>query len=105
MSEVFQVLVPYESPSSRYPAGKSALGHYIITDGVLTLTDKHGVVATDAEGKEYSEKLEPTDSPQTIGGRLTMKLRAALRGDRPKGFGGSGSGFNRELIYPKSGIY
>jgi hypothetical protein len=40
--EVFQVWVQLEPPSRRYPAGKTALGHYTITDGILTLTDQKG---------------------------------------------------------------
>src|SRR5262245_7913061 len=97
MSDVHTVWVQIKSPSECPPAGQTAWGHYIVVDGVVTLTDKHGKTAEDAEGKTYSEKLEPSGDPQAVAGRLTKKLRAALRGDRPPGFGGP----RNPLNYPK----
>src|SRR5262245_61883197 len=101
MAEVFQVWVPLEPPSRRYPAGKSALGYYTITGDTLTLTDARGGVAEDAEGRTYSEKLEPSDNHQDVAARLTLRLRAALRGEPPPGSGGGGP--KKPLNYPPIG--
>jgi hypothetical protein len=102
--EVHQVWVDIELPSSRCPTGRTAFGFYTVTDGTVTMTDPRGKAAEDAEGKIYSHKLEANDDAHVVAGRLTKQLRSALRGDRPKGFGGSGSGFNGPLNYNNRGI-
>src|SRR5262245_8449723 len=103
--EVFQVWLDIEIPSRRCPEGRNAFGYYIVVDGVVTMTDPKGEPAIDGEGKIYSHKLAPEDDARVIAGRLTKQLRSALRGDQPKGFGGSGgSGFNRQLNYNNKGI-
>jgi hypothetical protein len=83
MTEVFEVWVPYEGPSSRAPAGRSALGHFTIAGDILTLTDSKGKVAEDQDGRTYTAKLAPGDNPKEVGGTLTMKLRRVLRGESP----------------------
>jgi hypothetical protein len=102
--EVHTVVVDIELPSPRCPTGRSARGHYTVVDDLLTMTCPKGEPAIDMTGKTYTHKLAPNDDARVIAGRLTKQLRSALRGDRPKGFGGSGSGFNGPLNYPRSGI-
>jgi hypothetical protein len=102
--EVFQVIVDIELPSPRCPQGRTALGYYVVEGDQLTMTCPKGEPAFDAAGKLYTAQLAANDNPRTIAGRLTKQLYNALRGDRPKGFGGSGSGFNRELNYNNKGI-
>jgi hypothetical protein len=104
MAEVHQVYAQLEPPSKHNPAGRVVLGYYVLVDDVVTMTDQSGKTAEDAEGRTYSEKLEPSGDAQAVAARLTKKLRSALRGDRPKGFGGSGSGFGRRLKYDNRGI-
>jgi hypothetical protein len=101
MVEVFQVWVQLEPPSRRYPAGKTVLGHYTITDGILTLTDPKGTVAEDADGRTYSEKIEPSGNHQAVGGRLTKRLRAVLRGESPD----APERVSKPLNYPKNTGY
>jgi hypothetical protein len=103
--EVHQVIVDIELPSRRYPAGMTALGYYTVVDGVVTMTCPKGEPATDETGKIYTHKLEPNDDARQIAGRLTKQLRLALRGDRPRGFGGGGSGFNGPINYPRGGYF
>lgn len=99
MTEIFQVQPQLEPPSKRYPSGKTALGYYVITDGTLTLTDARGGVAEDAEGRTYSEKLQPSDNHQDVAARLTLRLRAAMRGEPPPGLGKP----KKPLSYPPMG--
>jgi hypothetical protein len=100
MPEVHQVWIQIKSPAECPPSGQAAWGYYIAVDGVVTLTDQHGKVAEDAEGRTYTEKLEPSGTAQAVAGRLTRKLRAALSGDRPPGFGKG-----NPLKYPKPGYF
>jgi hypothetical protein len=97
MTEVFEVWIPYEGPSKRYPSGRSAVGHYTIAGDILTLTDPKGKVAEDQEGKTYTAKLAPGDNRQEVGGALTMRLRAVLRGENPD----APTRVSRPLNYPK----
>jgi hypothetical protein len=96
--EVHQVIVDIHLPSSRLPAGQTALGYYTVVDGVVTMTDPKGEPATDGEGRTYTRKLAPNDDARVIAGRLTKELRLALRGksNAPSGFGGP-------LNYPSKG--
>jgi len=55
-----------------------------------------GIAGGRGNGKIYSQKLDG-ESPQIIAGRLTEKLRLALKGSAP-------DGFHREIVYPKHGI-
>jgi hypothetical protein len=68
---------------------------------VVTMTNQKGEPAQDDAGKVYTHKLEPGDDAYVIAGRLTRKLRDALRGkkDAPP------AGFGAPLNYSKSGIY
>src|SRR5262245_11940129 len=102
MTEVHQVWVQIKPPSSLYPTGKAAYGFYVVVDDVVTMTDQSGKTAEDAEGRTYSEKLEPGGDAQAVAARLTKKLRAALLGDSPpSGFssGGGGGGGRNPLNY------
>ena len=98
MPEIHSINVHIAPRSSRIPEGQIAYGWYIVVDDVVTLTDPKGVAAVDADGRTYSEKLNGED-PRIIASRLLKKLRLALKGDRPSGFGRS------KLNYPKSGIW
>jgi hypothetical protein len=87
--EVFQVSVETRPPRGNDP-GQVVLGYYIIADRVITMTDAKGAPAPDDTGKSYTAKLAPNDDAYVIAGRLTKKLRDALRGkrDAPTGFSG-----------------
>ena len=88
--EVHEVVVEINPPSRKEPAGRTTRGHFIMVDGLLTMTDPHGHPAPDGDGKIYTHTLEPADNPRVIASRLTKALYNALRGPRPNGFGGSG---------------
>jgi hypothetical protein len=98
--EVHQVVVDIALPSPRLPAGQSALGYYTVVDGVVTMTCPKGEPAIDETGKTYTHKLEPSDNPRVIAGRLTKQLRSALRGNSA-----GPSNFNGPINYPRSGIF
>ena len=72
------------------------MGHYIVKDDVLTMTDKDGKPVVDLQGKTYSQRL---DGPRIIAARMTKKIRLELRGKS-----GKVAGFNRPLVYPKIGV-
>jgi hypothetical protein len=68
MAEVPQVYAQLEPPSTHNPAGRVVLGYYVLADDVVTMTDQSGKTAEDAEGRTYSEKLEPSgESPGRCG--------------------------------------
>ena len=60
------------------------------------MTNQKGEPADDDAGKIYTAKLQPNDDANVIAGRLTRKLRDALRGKRD-----APSGFSGPLSYPK----
>jgi hypothetical protein len=62
----------------------------------VTLTDREGNPAKDADGKTYSQKLKPGENAKQIAGRLTRELRTALRGKNAV------NGFDQPIQYPKS---
>jgi hypothetical protein len=65
--------------------------------GEVVLVNRKGNAVSDDTGKKYRQKLEPSDNPKQIAGRLTKELRSALRGKNtmPAGFSGP-------IVYPKS---
>jgi hypothetical protein len=56
-------------------------------------------VAEDPEGRIYTERLEPSGNHQAVGGRLTKRLRAVLRGEPPD----APERVSKALNYPKTG--
>ncbi len=95
MTKVETVFIQIEAPGSKYQYGKVAEGAYIVEDGVVILTDRNGKPARDSDGKRYEHKLQDGENPKRIAGRLTRKLRDALR-DRSGGM----EGFSGEINYP-----
>jgi hypothetical protein len=79
--------------------GRLAYGFYVVTDGVVTMTDKEGKPAEDATGKRYVDKLLPNEDERTAASRMTKELRKALQGTAPV------NGFEpgRKINYPKRG--
>ena len=97
--EVHQVIVAIRPVSRAEPTGYNSRGYFIVSDGVVTMTDLKGIPAADDTGKVYSHKLEPGENANQVAGELTVKLRKALRGkNAPK------AGFGGPLHYPKLGI-
>jgi hypothetical protein len=98
--EVKQVFIDIKLPKGNDP-GQVSYGFYIVVGDLLTMTDAKGNAAQDDAGKTYTHKLAPNDDHQVIAGRLTRKLRDALRGkkDAPP------SGFSGPLNYGPTGIY
>jgi hypothetical protein len=94
--QVHQVYIQIKPVSRALPTGQVAYGFYTVVDGVLTMTDAKGIVLHDDAGKTYTAKLQPNDDANVIAGRLTRKLRDALRGKRD-----APSGFSGPLNYPK----
>jgi hypothetical protein len=97
--EVHTVWVQIKPPGRGLPQGQAAYGYYIVVDNVVTMTDQAGKAAEDAEGRTYSEKLEPSGNHQAVAGRLTRRLRAVLRGESPD----APERVSRPLNYRKTG--
>jgi hypothetical protein len=95
MPEVQTVFVQTEAPKGSFQ-GRVVEGKYIVEDGVLTLTNRRGDPVSDAEGKTYTQKLNPGDNPKQIAGLLTKKFAKARRGDAPS------SRFSGPIEYPES---
>jgi hypothetical protein len=52
------VTIQIKPPKGEFP-GQTAEGAFIVVDDVVTLTDREGAPARDAEGRTYSQKLQP----------------------------------------------
>ena len=99
MTEVHTVICQIQAPSRACPTGKCVEGCFVISeDNVLTLTDRAGEPAVDADGRQYTHALGPNEDARTIARRLTKELRAALRG----GYSAS-AGFSGPIEYFDSG--
>jgi hypothetical protein len=78
-------------------------------DTVVICHPISGEPARDPQGKTYTFKLEPPtntiEDARIHARRLTLDFRQALRGGRPKGFGGRGpiGGPKGPLNYPGTG--
>jgi hypothetical protein len=94
--KVETVLVQIERPRGAF-RGRVCEGCYVVEDGVLTMTDREGKPVLDDRGYPYTHK---GDNPETIAGRLTHKLRSALRGRNAQvqGFDSKIEYFNRGKI-------
>ena len=100
--EVHQVWIHIKPVSRALPTGQVAYGFYTLVDGVVTMTNQKGEPAHDDAGKFYKAKLQPNDDANVIAGRLTRKLRDALRGKKD---GAPPSGFSGPLNYGPTGVY
>jgi len=95
---VHAITVIVSMPSKKEPLGRLTYGFYIVVDGVLTLTDKNGKPAEDANGKRYTHKLQPNESERAVASRMTKDLRKELRKSEPL------QGFSGKINYPKRGV-
>jgi hypothetical protein len=76
--------------------GWIAPGHYIVADGVVTLTDQAGVpIASGRMQLGYSSKVGDEEVSDQVAKRLLWRHHRTTK---------SGSDFNRPLTYPKIGI-
>ena len=96
--KIHQVEVQIEPPKDQFP-GRTVQGKYLFEDGIVMLTDHLGIPVRDRDGKAYSKKLEADEDPRAVAGRLTKQFRTARRGEK-----GQDANFNRQIVYPKSGI-
>jgi hypothetical protein len=97
--EVFTVYAQVRAPRGPSDPGAVVEGAYIVTDGVVTLTDRQGNPVRDQHGKLYTKKIANGDSARTIAARMTKDFRSMLRGKD-----GRVSGFTGPIVYPKFGI-
>ena len=96
MLEVQTVFVQTEAPKGDF-RGRVIEGKYIVEGDLVTLTNRRGDPVHDAEGKNYTQKLNVGDNPKQIAGLLTKKFAKTRRGNiaPPRGFGSP-------IEYPKS---
>jgi hypothetical protein len=92
--EVFTVYSEVRRPRGG-DHGAVVEGAFTVTDGVVTLTDRHGNPVKDQHGKAYTKKIANGDSAKTIAARLTKDFRLMLRGKERV------DGFDRPIRYPK----
>jgi hypothetical protein len=96
LSQVFTVATQVRAPKGPGDPGAMVEGCYVVTDDVVTLTDRQGNPVRDQHGKAYTRKIANGDSPKTIAARLTKDFRLMLRGKD-----GRVNGFDRPIRYPK----
>jgi hypothetical protein len=89
MSEVHKVTIQIRAPRGK-DAGKVAIGHYVIADGFVVLTDETGKPAGDNKGF-----LDPDGDARLIACRMLRRQQKA---------GSSSGDFSRPIKYPKIGF-
>jgi hypothetical protein len=62
--------------------GAAVEGAYIVTDGVVQLTDRAGNIMRDHNGKTYSKKFGAGGTAKGVAGRLTKDLGFAAARQR-----------------------
>ena len=66
MTKVHTVICQIQAPSRAYPTGKCVEGCFVISeDNVLTLTDRAGEPAVDADVRQYTYALVPNEDALT----------------------------------------
>lgn len=96
MSEVFEVSAIVSNPIREDDAGRATIGYYVLDGDQLTMTDSQGAAVRSRFGEKYTHTLEPGQDASQIARRFTLKIhRMAV---------GSGSDFNRPLVYPRYGV-
>ncbi len=96
---IHTVFVQLEAPGGHCQYGRVAEGAYVVEDGVVILTDRAGKPARDSDGRTYKHKLQDGENPKRIAGRLTRKLRDALRDSS-----GGVEGFSGAINYPPTRV-
>jgi hypothetical protein len=108
--EIHSISVQIKPPGPGLPAGQRALCTFTFVNDTVTLCHPTtGEPARDPQGKTYTRKLQPptnTFADATEHARLlTVDLRRALTGGRPRGFGGPGGNHRGPIVYPKHGYF
>jgi hypothetical protein len=98
-----------KQPSPGCWAGQTSHGAFTLVNDTVTLCHPTtGDPVRDPQGKMFTHKLEPPTTTladaKEHAERLTRECRQALRGGRPRGFGGPGSagGPKGPIVYPKN---
>lgn len=101
MPEVHSTYAIIANPNPAIPGdtGRISVGYYIVTDGVLTMTDSKGAaVRNPHNGERCTHKLADGEDSRAIASRLTKKIRTARAG------GDAAAAFNQPLTYPPSSV-
>jgi hypothetical protein len=74
MSEIKPVIAIVANPSRPGDLGQCAEGHYVVANGILTMTDADGKpLRDDNTGRRVELKLLPGDDERAMAKRLTLK--------------------------------
>jgi len=96
MNEVKNVFVQVAAPVGGNP-GAVEVGHYVVEDDTVVLTDEAGVpLRYDVSGECFSERLGSDQDEQVLARALLHRWRRHRMGDDK-------NGFNRPLNYPRLG--
>jgi hypothetical protein len=90
-----QVTVITANPTGKGDLGACEVGHYVVENDLITMTDSDGAPLRDANtGERISHRMATNENEKTVAKRLTLKLFRSERGDDM-------AGFSRPLRYPK----
>jgi len=95
MSEVKQVVAIVSNPSRHDDLGRTTFGFYVLKDGLLTMTDGNGAAVHSRGGDKFTHKLQPSENPDVIAKRLTVKIHRMASGDE--------HGVWRKIDWPRNG--
>jgi hypothetical protein len=100
MTEIFHVFPEIEKAKGKFP-GRVVEGCYIIENGEVILTDRHGKPVQNDDGRQYRKKLDPEGDiavqAKEFAALSTKAFRKELRGPNAPARGMSGP-----INYPKS---
>lgn len=104
MSEIHSVIVTicHPTPGKQDDHGQVTNGFYKLEGELLTMTDGDGTPMRKPNGDFYTHKLRAGENHNIIARVLTMEVWRMVHG-KTKG-DTSGTGFNRPLNYPSSGV-
>lgn len=95
MSEVKTTYITLARAMGDNP-GAIAPGHYTVDGDLVTLTDQAGApIASGRMQLGYSSKVSDEETAEQVARRLLWRHHRATK---------SGSDFNRQITYPRSGI-
>jgi hypothetical protein len=87
MPEIQTVTIELARPRGGNNPGKVAVGHFVVEDGTVVLTDKKGIAV---DRHRFSRKLKDGESARSIACILTRQQARPKSGD-----------FDRVISYPK----
>ena len=85
MAEVMVIHITTRPPMDDDDPGECAIGHYVVDDNIVMLTDANGTPlykpGRAGQTDVFQRELQPGESHRVVAGRLLREMRGARSGD------------------------